>query len=442
MDKLTRKYRFGKVIFLLLVCTLGSSLICVLGSPSAAQAQKLIIGVLVGLTGSTAEFGNQAQSMTKLIDEEIQEAGGITIKGKKVEVLFKYYDTESTAEVSSIATQRAISDGVQILIAAPQSAATFSASERSERAGVPMIDPYCTTDRLTERGFKYYFRVGSPNDVAVQESMHYLLWQEKRTGVRMKNVAIFTVDNVTGTDKGNAYAKWIPKLAPHWNIEKHVAYPPATRDFTVYLSDLKSKGVEALLGLAYPNDSILITRQLREINYNVKAIHGVHGGHYNPEYGEVLQWQAIGTTNTCWFAPFSKGIPGLTELNEKYKKRYGVDIPQNAANVAVAISLAIEVAQRASSLDPEAFRKALVSTDLTKKGYKKGEWWWIETCGAKFDEKGQNIRMTSTTSVWSTPTRFEVVYPEEFAQTVTPWPRLTWEELEKKYARQFPLGKK
>ena len=437
-----KKFRFGKIIFLILAFILGSSLICVLGLPSPAQAEKLIIGVLVGLTGSTADFGKQVQTMAKLIDEEIQEAGGIAIRGKKVEVDFKYYDTESTAEVSSLATQRGISDGVQIFIAAPQSAATFSASERSERAGVPMIDPYCTTDRLSERGFKYYFRIGAPNNVAVAHSMEYLLWQEKRTGVRMKNVAIFTVDNVTGRDKGNAYARWIPKMAPHWKVEKFIAYPPDTRDFTVYLNDLKSKGVEALLGLAYPNDSILITRQLREINYNTNTIHGVHGGHYNPEYGEVLQWQAIGTTNTCWFAPFSKGIPGLMKLNEKYKKRYGVDIPQNAANVAVAISAAIDVAQRADSFNPEAMRNALVKTDLTRKGYKKGEWWWIETCGAKFDEKGQNTRMTTTTSMWTTPTRFEVVYPEEYAQVVAPWPRLTWALLEKKYASKFPVGKK
>jgi branched-chain amino acid transport system substrate-binding protein len=130
------------------------------------------------------------------------------------------------------------------------------------------------------------------------------------------------------------------------------------------------------------------------------------------------------------------------ELNEKYKKRYGIDLPQNAANIAVAISLAVDAVQRAGSLDSEALRNALVNTDLTKKGYKKGEFWWIETCGAKFDEKGQNIRMTSPTCMWTTPTRFEVVYPEEFAQTLAPWPRLTWEQLEKKYASQFPIGKK
>ena len=161
MDKLIKKYRFGKIIFLLMAFIFGSSLICVLGLPSAAQAEKLILGFVLGLTGGTAEWGAQEQSMTKLIDEEIQEAGGITVKGKKVEVVFKYYDTESTAEVSSIATQRAISDGAHILLAPPQSATTFTASERSERARVPMIDPFCTTTRLTERGFKYYFRINA-----------------------------------------------------------------------------------------------------------------------------------------------------------------------------------------------------------------------------------------------------------------------------------------
>jgi hypothetical protein len=89
----------------------------------------------------------------------------------------------------------------------------------------------------------------------------------------------------------------------------------------------------------------------------------------------------------------------------------------------------------------EAMRKALVNTDITRKEYKEGEWWWIKTYGAKFDSTGQNVRASNVTSVWTSPTRMEPIYPEEFATTVAPWPKLPWKELEAKFGSQFPIGK-
>lgn len=415
-------------------------LICIFGIASQPWAQELKIGFVFGLTGSTATWGNQAQNITKLIEEEIKAVGGFKVKSGTVKVALKYYDSESNPEVGSTVTARAISDGCKIVMAGPQSAVGFTSSERCERAGILFVDPYNTTDKLTERGFKYYFRVNAPSNTAVQESIKYLLWQEKRTGVKLKNVVIFTVDNVTGRSKGNQYAEWIPKMAPHWNVVEYVKFPPKTSDFTIWLNAFKAKKVDALLGDQYPTDAILITRQSREINYNPVAIHGVHGGHYDPEYGKNLQWLAIGTTDTCYFSPFTK-IPGLNALNDKYKKIYDSDIPQNAANVACAITLVKDVVDRAGSTDVEAMRKALVNTDITRKEYKEGEWWWIKTYGAKFDSTGQNVRASNVTSVWTSPTRMEPIYPEEFATTVAPWPKLPWKELEAKFGSQFPIGK-
>jgi branched-chain amino acid transport system substrate-binding protein len=185
---------------------------------------------------------------------------------------------------------------------------------------------------------------------------------------------------------------------------------------------------------------MLVARQCREINYNPIAIHGVHGGHYDPEYGQNLQWQAIGTTDTCYFSPFAK-IPGLKQLNEKYKKRYGTDIPQNSGNIACGLTLIKDAVERAGSIDIEAMRKAVVATDITRKEYKEREWWWIKAYGCVFNETGQNTRASNVTNVWTSPTSFEQVYPAEFATTIAPWPKMTWQELEKKYASKYPIGK-
>lgn len=425
-------------------CLLGSVfmviLLCLFFSSYQAQAEELRIGIVTGLTGSVATWGRDTQRMVTFIEEEINAAGGFKVKGEKVKVVFKLYDSESNPEVGGSVTERALSDGCRVIIPGPQSAVGFTASERTERAKIICIDPHDTAEKLTERGFKYFFRVNASGETAVRDSIEYLMWQEKRTGVKLKNVVIFTVDNVTGRSKGDQFAAFLPKMAPHWKVLDYIKYNPKTNDFSIYLNDFKAKKVDILLGDQYPTDAILVTRQTRAIDYNPVAIHGVHGGWFDPDYGKNLQWQAIGATDTCYFSPYTK-ISGINVLNEKFLKRYGVDIPNISGNTACAITLIKDMVERAGSIEVEAMRQALVKTDLTRKEYKEGEWWWIETYGCKFDETGQNVKASVVTNMWTSPTRFEAVYPAEFATGVAPWPRLAWSELEKKYAAQYPVGK-
>lgn len=414
--------------------------ICSLGLFEQARSQELKIAVITGLTGSVAAWGKEVQTMAKLMEEEVTAAGGFTVAGKKIKVTFRYYDSESSPEVAGAVTERAISDGCKFILCGPQSAASFTSSEVAERAKILSVDPYNTTVKLTERGLKYYFRLCTHDAMVIPKSLEYIAYQEKRTGVKAKNVVIFTIDNILGRSKGDVYADLAPKMFPHWNVTEYIKYSTKTQDFTIFLNKFKANKIDLILGTQPPTDAILITRQARQIDWTPLALHSAHGGWYDPDYGKSLQWQAIGVTDTCYFSPFTK-IPGLAAFNEKYKKRYGYDIPQGGANFACAISLIKDVVQRAGSTEVEDMRKAMVNSDLTKMEYKEGEWWYIETYGVKFDEKGQNIKASALTNMWTSPTRFEPVYPTEFATTTAPWPKMPWKELEKQYASKFPVGK-
>lgn len=409
--------------------------------PSHVQAaETLTIGIVTGLTGSTATWGSSVANMVQLISKEIDAAGGFKVKGRKVNVVFKTYDSESNPQVGSSVTERAISDGARIIMAGPQSSVDFAASEICERAGVIYINCYNTGDKLTQRGFKYYFRVNSAASMSIKDAVGYLLYQEKRTGHKLKNVAIFSQDDVTGRSKGAAYTAYITKSVPHWKIVSTVYFPTKTTNFIPWLKDFKDRNVDVLLGDQLPTNAILVTRQCREIDYNPVAIHGAQGGWYDPEYGKTLQWQAIGTTDTTDFSPFSK-IPGLEKLNEKYKKLYGADIPQNAGLVAAGISVIKDAVTRAGSIDINAMRSALRQTDITRKEYKEGDWWYVDTYDCKFDETGQNVKASTVVNMWTSPTRFEVAFPAKYATTAIPsWPRLYWTELRNKYGSKFPLG--
>ncbi len=422
----------NKIVGILLVCMLVVGL-GVFGCAAPPEEEVFKIAIITGLTGGTATWGKQAQTMGQLIEDEIDAAGGITVGGKKVQVDFKYYDSESKAEVAATQTRKAIAEGCKIVMAGPQSAADFSASEICERAKVIYVNPYNVLDDLAERGYKYYFRTAGDIAVYVESAMDYLLWQEQQTGRKASKVAIFTNDNVVCSFGGKKFEELIPKMAPHWEIVGNVYYPADATDLTIFLLDMKAKGAELLLGAAYPVDSVLIARTLKELDYNLLAVHGVLGGNYDPEYGKSLQWMSIDTTVTAYFSPFLD-IPGLAEFNQKYKARFGVDIPNNSANIACALTMVKDALERAGSTDIEALRKAMAETDFTKVAYEEGQWWYVIPEGCKFNEKGENIRQRGVTTKWVNPTTQKPIFPAAFAAEEQSWPRATWKQLEEKHS--------
>jgi branched-chain amino acid transport system substrate-binding protein len=400
--------------------------------------ETLKIGLITGLTGGTASWGAQIQRMGKILSEEINEAGGFKLGDRKVRVEFIYYDSESNPEVAATQAEKAISSGCKFISAGPQSAVDFTVSEHCERAGVIYVNACNVLDKLTERGYEHYFRSCGDIDVYVNESMNYLLEQEKRTGIKARKVAIFTADNVVCSFAGDKYKELIPKMAPHWEIAATVKYPEKSTDFTMWLNSFKAQKIDLLLGINYPSDSVFITRQLREINYTPLAIHGVLGGQYDPEYGNTLKWQSIYTTDTSYFSADLK-IPGLAEFDKKYKERWGDSIPANSANLACGITLIKDTVERAGSLDTKALLTAMRATDITRVEYKKGEWWYIIPSGCKFNKQGENVRQRGVTTMWVSPVDQKPVFPFEYATHNAPWPRPAWEEIEKEYGSKYPL---
>ncbi|MBW1931097.1 MAG: ABC transporter substrate-binding protein [Deltaproteobacteria bacterium] len=430
------KRLFGKALLIFGVWALW--VLPIFSSSEAGEVLK--IGLITGLTGGTASWGKQVQDMAQLIGEEIKEAGGFKVGGKRVRVDFKIYDSESNPTVAATQTEKAITEGCKIIMAGPQSAVDFTASEHCERAGVIYVNAYNVLDKLAERGYEYYFRTCGDISVYVKEAMKYFLWQEKRTGVKAKKVAIFTNENVVCSFAGEKYFELIPKMAPHWDIvgNKVATYPKDVKDFTLWLSRYKSEGVDLFLAIRYPSDAILFARQLRQMDYNPLALHGVLGGEYDPEYGQTLKWQCLYVTDTAYFSPMLK-LPGLDEFNKKYKARYGTDIPNNAANLACAITVIKDAVERAGSLDEKSLLSALRSTDIRRLGYEKGKWWFIIPEGCKFNKKGENIRIRGVTTMWVDPETQVPVFPSEFATEVAPWPRPSWKQLEKEFGQKYPL---
>src|SRR5207244_3432889 len=79
----------------------------------------------------------------------------------------------------------------------------------------------------------------------------------------------------------------------------------------------KGAGVEVLIGHNKPSDAILITRTMKELNYNPMAYGGILGGHVSTEYLNALDKDADNVLcTTSWSGDVD--IPGLKDLAKKY----------------------------------------------------------------------------------------------------------------------------
>ena len=311
-----------------------------------------------------------------------------------------------------------------------QSSAGATASEQAERFEVPFLDFADNLPKLTQRGFKYFFRTCPTSKQFVDDSIKYLQWITKETGVYPANdkVAIMVVDEPTGIADGNRYEEMIPK-SMGWKIVERVNYPRAVKDFTPWLSKLKAQKINFILRKTYTQDSILFTQQLVELDYDLLAIHGVTGGEYNLQYYKVLQKKAEYTSDTGYASPFCN-IKGLKRLNDKFKAIHGHDIETHELTFGVGISVALDAIKRAGSLDRKKIAEAIRATDISSDRvyYEEGKWWYCIPDGCKFDDKGQNVRVKSVTVQWKNG-KLIPIYPPEYAAIKAVWPKPTWKKM-------------
>jgi branched-chain amino acid transport system substrate-binding protein len=102
------------------------------------DSNKLLIAVITPLTGEQAKVGSDIVLSINLFAERINKYEGIG--GKRI--LFKYYDSQSSAETTRIVAKKVVSNNkVLAVIAGFNDATAKAAVEIFEPAKIPMISP-------------------------------------------------------------------------------------------------------------------------------------------------------------------------------------------------------------------------------------------------------------------------------------------------------------
>jgi branched-chain amino acid transport system substrate-binding protein len=398
--------------------------------PAPAQEKVIKIGALYPLTGNLAATGMDCKRGVDLAVEIINgkfdlnlplanEEGIPNLGGAKVEIV--YADTRGDPKNGLAEAERLITqEKVVALIGAYQSAVTKTASETAERLKVPFVCSDSSSPALTERGFRYFFRVSPHEGIMARDQFQFLKDLEQKKEMKVETTALIYEDTEFGANVGKEERKYAEQSG--YKVVADIAYQAASSDVAGDVGKLISSKPDVVIHTSSVTDAILFTRTFKEMNLAPKGFMTM-AGYMESDYLPTVKADGNYFLVRCTFAlDLARKKPVVGQVADLYKKKYGIDMGENTARSFSAPFVVADAINRAGSTDTEAVRKALEETDIS------GDRIINPWKGIKFDpESHQNI-YASAMIVQIQDQRYYAVWPWDVASHEIVWPFPPWKD--------------
>lgn len=307
------------------------------------------IGLVTGITGASAVYSEQMVNASELAVEEINEAGGVL--GKKLELLTG--DDKGSAEEAVTVTQKMITqDKINIWMGTLNSSNTVACLSITNQAGILAMAPIAAADSITETGSGLVFRNCANNSMQVQQLCDYIASQRPE-----KEFAIIAENTEYGKSLVDNFQKNMEKLGGKIVCTEY--YESGATDFHTQLTNIKSKGVEAITicGLVSEGSQVLV--QAKELGITSQFYS--FGGFMGQQPIDLAGSSADGIIHTEYFTPIEDGGV-IDKFVASYKEKYG-KIPDSyySASMYDAVYLIKEAIEKANSTETKDIADAMSS---------------------------------------------------------------------------------
>jgi len=395
---------------------------------ASAQDKTVKIGAIFPLSGNAASAGVHAKAAIEtaidIINNAHPELGDLPLAknaglaglgGANVEAIFA--DNQGSPAVGQNQALRLITEEkVVALNGAYQSGITLTASAISEKYGIPFVNGESVAASLTERGFKWFFRV---TPVASDFAKIYLdfLKDMKAAGQKVDSIALVHENTEYGTSVAGVITSMFKDNG--LSIAQDIAYSANTTDVQSQVLQLKDKKPDVVIMISYTSDAILYAKTMQALDYKPPMIIADDSGYSDPSFIKSVGKITQGVFNR---SSWSVGPPGSPTafIADMYKKQSGDEMDDTAGRQMQAFFVLCDAINRAGSTDPAKIQEALKATDLKPDqlvlGYK----------GIKFDDKGQNILASGVIIQLQDGENYVTVWPKANAQKPPVMPYKGW----------------
>jgi branched-chain amino acid transport system substrate-binding protein len=361
-----------------------------------AQAAPVRVGYSMSRTGPWTGGAQVSQEPNFLLWAEQQnQAGGLAVKGvrRKIE-LISSDDRSDTETVVRTYEKLMGSDKVDLVLPPWGSNANFAVAPLANRFGYPFLAPTALSRRLVEMKLPYFFLL-LQQPKAMCEAIVDMF---KANGIR--TVACVYVDDLFGLENYAAFK--VALQGTGINLVEDKSYPGGVKDLSPVLRSIKDKNPDAFVGFTYPPDTILASRQAKEIGFNPKVFYASVGTAF-PLYRNVMT--PAGAEGVTGMGSWNgKTSPGAKAYFDAHVKKFGAaKEPDRWASGATWAGLEILTnAVKQAGLDRKAIRDYVAAT--THKTI-LGD---VKFTGS------ENTATPGTVSQWQNG-EFEVVWPPKVA---------------------------
>ena len=322
-------------------------------SGDATKATEVRLGVILPLTGSTAQNGNNSRQGIELAADLINKAGGIkSMNGAKIKLDIADA-TSDPAKAASAATDF-VSKGEPPLaiVGAYASGLTVTVAQVTERRQVPLLTT-AFSDELTSKGYKYLFQLPAKASAVGGAQMAYAIEIAKAAGKDIKRAAIVYANNAYGESQ----AKGLQAQAQQSGVDVALfeSYSPTIPDAGPVAEKVLAAKPDAIFSVAYVTDGVLLSRALSSRGNTVPVIGGV-GGYITPDFKKSLGDQVNGVLSVDTSDPDKYG-----DVGKAYEQKYGELMPQEAHDNAAAVYIFAQALEKKSTTDPKELAKTFGS---------------------------------------------------------------------------------
>lgn len=371
---------------------------------SLAQAQPVRIGYAIARTGPWAAGAQVTQEPNYILWAEQQNAaGGLNVAGTRRPIELISSDDRSDMETVVRTYQRLMgTDRVDLVLPPWGSAANFAVAPLANRMGYPFLAPTALSRRLVELRLPFFFLMlqqPAPMTNALVELL-------KAQGVR--TVALIYVDDLFGLENYAAMRVALRNSGIQTIDER--SYPLGIRDLLPVLRTFRDRNPDAFVGFTYPPDTILASRQSREIGFNPRFFYASVGTAF-PLFREVMGAGAEGVMGMgSWNRRTS---PGAQAYFDAHTRRFQREPDRWASGAAWASLEILTAAVARHGLDRRAIRDYVANTEH-------------QTIVGRIRFDGsENVGTPGMVSQWQRG-EFEVIWPRAVATAPVLSPKPAW----------------
>lgn len=361
---------------------------------NAATTEPVKIGVILPLSGPNATIGAEGKAAIELGAKIIngsypklaplllaKDAGLPNLGGAKIDVEFA--DSEGSPVTGQNQALRLITQKhVVALQGAYASGITLTTSAVAERYHIPFVNGDSSAPNLTERGFKWFFRV-TPIETDVVKQYISFLEDQKKQGRAVDPVAIAYIHNEYGSAVKDTLMKAMEPAG--FKMAKPVPYDGNAASMQPVISTLQSEKPNTVILVSYTPDAILIAKTMKSMDYRPPIVIGDDSGYSDPAFVKAEGENMEGLIDRSAWVNGPEGSP-MNLLNAMYKKETGQDFDASSGRFIQAFFVLADAINQAGSTNPEKIQAALQNMNIPANQL------MMRYRGVKFDAHGNNVR--------------------------------------------------